>query len=77
MFSSRLQLFYRKEGESEEKALALWEQRNDIVSTVHELTPGTTYSFQIAVVNQYGTGPKSEVTKATTKFKGKFYMVNE
>ncbi|XP_066930934.1 contactin-4-like isoform X2 [Clytia hemisphaerica] len=66
---SGYKLFYRKENEAEEKALALWEQSNDIVSTVHNLDSGTTYYFQIAVVNQYGTGPKSKVTIAATKFK--------
>lgn len=51
--------------------MALWERSNDIVTTVHSLEPGTTYFFQIAIVNRYGTGPRSGITRAETKEIGK------
>lgn len=62
-------IFYWKAGDSEVQAKGLWEQQDDIVSTVHNLSPGTTYFFQIAVINKYGTGPRSEITRAETKVK--------
>ena len=49
--------------------MALWEQSNDIVTTVHSLESDTTYYFQIAIVNSYGTGPRSKMVSASTRFK--------
>jgi len=66
---SGYKVFYWSKDESQIRAIALWDRDESIVSTIHGLQEDTTYNFQIAVVNKYGTGPKSEVVQAHTKSK--------
>ena len=62
-------VFYWAKGDSQTRAFALWERDDDVVTTIKNLDQGTLYSFQIAAINKYGTGPKSAAVKAKTKTK--------
>ncbi|XP_057296977.1 contactin-3-like isoform X3 [Hydractinia symbiolongicarpus] len=61
-------IFYRSKGVSE-KVRAMWEDRDDVATTIKNLEEHTTYYIQIAVQNDYGIGPRSDITKTRTKSK--------
>ena len=66
IFFARLQVFYWSSSQKREKLVELWERKEDIVTTIRGLKPGTSYHIQTAAINDYGTGPKSAAATLRT-----------
>ena len=54
-------MIFQKEGEADD----VLENTVDMIFNVEELSPGNRYTFQVAGVNEIGTGPFAMITFTT------------